>query len=99
MGMRRDFSSLRCFGDTPAEREETCRSLAAEVSRFAMETNGEMREMYFDLASQWTKLADDIASDVNAPAINLKSPTSGRWPQTPVGGQWITKSWWSNGRP
>ena len=47
---------------SPPERVAKCRAMAAEAERLAAAARGEMRSSYTTLATQWSELADEMAS-------------------------------------
>ena len=47
---------------SPIQRVAKCRAMAAEAERLAADARGEMRASYSTLATQWSQLADEMAS-------------------------------------
>ena len=47
---------------SPHQRVAMCRAMAAEAERLASAASGEMRGSYVELATQWSQLADEMAS-------------------------------------
>ncbi len=60
LSMQQDLKSIDWQRLLPSERIARCRMLASEALERAASADGAMRKHYLELASEWTKLADEM---------------------------------------
>lgn len=59
-----DLSFVRSPDISPRERADRCRAMAAEATRLARDSTGDVRAAYLTLASQWLALAEEVERSI-----------------------------------